>query len=60
MAYGAETRKETPDPVADLLGRARRRRVSVNDLLRQDARDELRPGAGGPRYTGRQRTEEKD
>jgi hypothetical protein len=32
----------------------------VNDLLRQDARDEARPGVGSSHYIGRQRLEEKE
>ena len=57
MSYGDETRRDALDPIGDLRGRARRRRVSVNDLLRQDARDEQRPSS---RYIGRQRPGEKE
>lgn len=61
LSHGAvETRRENLDSAGDLRGRARRRRMSVNDLLRQDARDETRPAAGSPRYIGRQRPDEMD
>ncbi|PVF98568.1 homeobox-domain-containing protein [Serendipita vermifera] len=61
LALGEDNRRDSVDSEHDpLRGRARRRRMSVNDLLSQDARDEMRPSSGALRYMSRQGRDERD
>ncbi|KAG8840553.1 hypothetical protein FRB91_005946 [Serendipita sp. 411] len=58
-SYGRDVQRREGGSDRDdypLLGRARRRRMSVNDLLSQDARDDLRGSAIPSRVPGTSRT----
>lgn len=60
FSYTPEARRDSFENGGNLRGRARRRRMSVNDLLSHDTRDEVRSGATVSRHISRQRVDDKD
>jgi len=57
ISYGPEGRRES---IENLRGRARRRRMSVNDMLSHDGRDEIRSAITASRHISRQRVGDKE